>query len=79
MPSPIAMLKDARAKGLLRCSSGPPIQAVCNGPMMQRSKSLSFAETEIEEVHRGSRGSPRDGASQDEVNHKLQARHSEKL
>src|SRR5690242_16736492 len=35
------------------------------------SRSLSFAEAEIE-MHSNSRGSPRDGASQGEMNHKLQ-------
>jgi len=39
--------------------------------MMQRSRSLGFAETEIE-MHSNSRGSPRDGASKSEVNHTLQ-------
>jgi len=33
--------------------------------MMQRSRSLSFAKTEIE-MHSSSRSSPRDGASQGE-------------
>src|SRR6476646_9116463 len=66
--------QDARAKGLLRCSSGPSIRAVCNGPMMQ-PRSLSFAETEIE-LHSSSRSSPRGGVLQGDVNHKLQTCHS---
>jgi hypothetical protein len=41
---------DARTKGLLRCSSGHPSSRQFSIPLMLRSRSLNFAETESRSI-----------------------------